>query len=98
MKYIDRENLMQEDEITISLDGTGKSKNEALGNVFSKLRKDIYDKVDGYILYMEPKQVFMDKCDVKKYTERFMFIFMPREKEEVCLKVTIVVKVKYIKF
>ena len=95
---MERKNSLVETEVTITLSATGKSKDDAMGKIFSNLRKDIYKKVSGIVIQMEPKDVFIDKVDEKKYTERFMFLFMPREKEEVKLTATIVVNVKYIKY
>ena len=95
---MERKNSLVETEVTITLSATGKSKDDAMGKIFSNLRKDIYKKVSGIVIQMEPKDVFSDKVDEKKYTERFMFLFMPREKEEVKLTATIVVNVKYIKY
>lgn len=95
---MDSKSSMFEKEVTMTLSGAGSSKKDAIGKIFSTLRTDIYKEVPEIIIHMEPKDVFIDKVDIKKYKEKFMFIFMPREKEEVNVTATIVVKVKYVKF
>jgi uncharacterized protein (TIGR03578 family) len=95
---MERAGSMFEKEVTITLNASGKTKTEAVGNIFSQLRKSIYKEVPGIVVQMEPRNFFVDNIDVKKYTERFLFLFMPREKEEVKLTATIIVNVKYVYF
>ncbi|MDF2881371.1 MAG: hypothetical protein K0R54_1928 [Clostridiaceae bacterium] len=95
---MERTSSMFEKEVTITLSAAGKNKTEAVGNIFSLLRKGIYKEVPGIVVQMEPINFFVDNIDVKKYTERFLFLFMPREKEEVKLTATVVVSVKYVYF
>lgn len=94
---MDLKSSMFEKEVTMKLNASGSSSKDAVGKIFSILRKEIYKEVPEIIIHMEPKDVFIDKIDVKKYKEKFMFVFMPREKEEVKVTATIVVKVKYVK-
>lgn len=95
---MERKSSLIETEVTITLSATGKSKDDAAGKIFSDLKREIYKKVSGIVIQMEPKDVFIDKVDEKKYTERFLFLFMPREKKIVKLTASIVVNVKYIKY
>jgi uncharacterized protein (TIGR03578 family) len=95
---MERKSSMLEKEVTITLNASGKSNTEAVGNIFSLLRKNIYKEVPGIVIQMEPKDFFVDKIDVNKYTEKFLFLFMPREKEEIKLTATIIVNVKYVYF
>lgn len=81
-------------EITIT--GHGKSKSEAFSNVFSQLRNRIYKEVDGLIIQMEPEEVYLVDTNEKKYTEKFLWIFMPRERCYYEIKAKIVVLVKYV--
>ena len=46
---------------------------------------------------MEAKEVYFDEVQVQKETERFMFLFMPREKMTFTITARIVVRVKYLK-
>ncbi len=95
---MENHSVMFEKEIDLTISAQGKSKSDAMAKIFSILRKDVYSQVSGIIIHMEPKDVFINEVKVKKIKERFMFIFMPREKEEVSIKATIKVSVKYIDF
>lgn len=95
---MERKSTMFQKEVAITLSAVGSSKTEAVGNIFSLLRKNIYKEVQGIVVQMEPKDFFIEKIDVRKYTEKFLFLFMPREKEEVKLTATVVVNVKYVYF
>ena len=61
---------------------TGGSLENAVGNLFQ---------------LMEAKEVYFDEVQVQKETERFMFLFMPREKMTFTITARIVVRVKYLK-
>ena len=95
---MERKSSLIETQVTITLSATGKSKDDAVGKIFANLKKEIYKKVSGILIQMEPKDVFIDKIDEKEYTEKFLFLFMPRKKKEVRLTASIVVNVKYIKY
>lgn len=90
-------NCMKEVEQNLIIESEGDSREKAYGNIFSILRKKIYDEIDGLIIHMEPIGVY--ELDVKQesYTEKFLGIFMPKEKERVAIKAEIIVNVKYIK-
>lgn len=94
---VERKSVIIQEKVTMTITESGKSKDDAVGKIFSKLRKKMYSEVPGPIIQMEPDEVFIDNIEVKKYTERFLFLFMPREKEEIKLTATIVVNVKYLK-
>ncbi|WP_102399871.1 DUF4312 family protein [Haloimpatiens massiliensis] len=93
-----KKSVMLEKQIDITLEAQGKSKADAMGKIFAMLRKKVYQYVDGIVIHMEPVDVFIEDVEIKKIKERFMFIFMPREKEEVKVKATIRINVKYVDF
>jgi len=95
---MEKKSSLIETEVKITLSATGKSKDDAVGKIFANLKKEIYKEVPGIVIQMEPKDVFIDKVDEKIYTEKFLFLFMPREKKEVTLTASLVVNVKYIKY
>jgi uncharacterized protein (TIGR03578 family) len=88
---------METSKRDIVIQASGNSKTEAFNNIFTILRRQIYKEVDGLIIHMEPMDVFILDESVKKYTERFLWLFMPREKAEYTIKVKIIVLIKYIK-
>jgi uncharacterized protein (TIGR03578 family) len=89
-------NIMKSVKKDIILEVPGKSLEEAYGNVFKALRKKVYDEVKGLILHMEPTAVYVLNEEIKEYTEKFLFIFMPRQKKEYKLKVKVTVDIKYV--
>lgn len=93
-----RESAMFQKKITLTLTAEGKSKEDAVDNIFALLRKNMYKEVPGPLIHMEPSEFYIDDIEVKKFTEKFMFFFMPREKEEIKLTATIVVNVRYLEF
>ena len=78
------------------LTGKGKNEREAYEQIFSQFKVEIYKQVNGVLLQMEPEEVYVLSTDVKKYTEKFLFIFLPREKQEITVKVKLIVSIKYI--
>lgn len=91
-----KRNCMKEVEKNLIIESEGDSKEKVYGNIFSILRKKVYDEVDGLIIHMEPLEVY--ELDVKELTrnEKFLGLFMHREKVKFNIKVEIVVKIKYI--
>ncbi len=78
------------------LTGKGKNEREVYEQIFSQFKVEIYKQVKGVLLQMEPEEVYVLSTDVKKYTEKFLFLFLPREKQEITVKVKLIVSIKYI--
>ena len=93
----DGKQLMEEMDHEMTITMTGGSLENALGNLFQLMRKQIFREISYPIVQMEAKEVYFDKIQVQKETERFMFLFMPREKMTFTITARIVVRVKYLK-
>ncbi len=78
------------------LESYGKNREEAAGAIFAKLKKAVYGAVDGLILQMEPREVYLVKEEEKTEIQKFLGFFAPREIQNYYLKLRIVVTVKYI--
>lgn len=78
------------------LSATANSKEEAFSKIFVILRRRIYQEISGVIIHMEPKEVYLLEDNIEKYTEKFLWLFMPREKAKYTIKAKIVVEIKYI--
>jgi uncharacterized protein (TIGR03578 family) len=89
-------NIMKSTIKDIVIEATGKSMEEAYGDVFRTLRKKVYSEIKGLILHMEPTAVYVLKEEIKEYTEKFLFIFMPRQKKDYKLTVKVTVDIRYI--
>lgn len=81
-------------EIVVS--GDGSNLNEAVGSIFQTMRKQIFIEFDKPIIHLEAKEVYFEEMKIDKKTEKFLFIFMPREKQYFTITARIVVEVKYI--
>lgn len=89
--------LLEEMDHEMILTMTGGSLENAVGNLFQLMRKQIFQEISYPIVQMEAKEVYFDEVQVQKETERFMFLFMPREKMTFTITARIVVRVKYLK-
>lgn len=88
--------LMKTVTQSIDAEGTGKSRAEALGNALSEMRKTANRDIDGTILKMEPQQVYLLSEAVDTETERFLFMFMPREKTTYTISYRFTVEIRYV--
>lgn len=89
--------LLEEKEHEMVITMSGNSLEDAVANVFQVMRKQIYEEIRHPIIQMEAMAVYFEDVKVKKETERFLFLFMPREKMYFTITAKIIVKVKYLK-
>ncbi len=92
-----KEAKLQKEVKTLSIEGTGKTKEEALGKVFALFRKKVQDETDGVIVKLEPLETYLINIKEEKKTERFLELFMPREKTTYFIEMEIEYEIKYIK-
>lgn len=95
---MDKRQCMKEVEKSLIIESQGNSMEIVYGNIFSILRKRVYDEVDGLIIHMEPLNVYELEVNKESYIEKFLGLFMPREKVNYKVKAEIVVKIKYIQY
>ena len=84
----------KQEEVTLS--AVGSSVEEAFTKIFAQLRTELYRKNPVPIVQMETDAVYLEKVESSSKTERFMFLFMPREKREFTVTARISVTVKYL--
>ena len=89
--------LLEEMDHEMILTMTGGSLENAVGNLFQLMRKQIFQEISYPIGKMEAKEMYFDELQVQKETVRIMFVFMPRKKISVTITARIVVRVKYLK-
>lgn len=92
-----KEAKLQKEVKTLIIEGTGKTKEEALGKVFALFRKKVQDETDGVIVKLEPLETYLINIKEEKKTERFLELFMPREKTTHFIEMEIEYEIKYIK-
>lgn len=68
---------------------------DAISKAFTDMRKHVYEVVNGAIIYLKPTNVQILEEKVTTSKEHFLFIFMPRIKEEVTMRLKISVEVQY---
>ena len=88
--------LLEETEHEMTITMTGSSLENAVSNVFQVMRKQIFEDIKHPIIQMEAKEVYFQDVKLKKETEKFLFLFMPREKTYFTITAKIIVKVKYL--
>ena len=88
--------LLEEKEHEMTLTMTGDSLESAVGNLFQMMRKQIFEEIGHPIIQMETRAVYFENVKLKKETERFLFLFMPRERVYFTITAKIIVKVKYL--
>ncbi|MBF4694731.1 DUF4312 family protein [Fusibacter ferrireducens] len=93
---MDRKQLMEKTRRSLTASGIGKTKDEAFGKALEAMRKQVYKDVEGMILKMEPLEVYLDEVHEEKEIEKFLFLFMPREKWTYKMTFTFVVEISYI--
>ena len=88
--------LLTETEHEMTITMSGDSLENAVGNVFQVMRKQIFEDIKHPSIQMEAKEVYFQDVKLKKETEKFLFLFMPREKTYFTITAKIIVKVKYL--
>lgn len=81
---------------TIELEAYGKDRKEAFGTAFAALKKKAYALVDGLIIHMEPKDVYLLAEVEKSKAEKLAGYFKPRQIQDYYVKFQVAVVIKYI--
>ena len=84
----------KEHEMTIKM--TGDSLESAVGNLFQVMRKQVFDEIKHPIIQMESSEVYFEEVQLTHKTERFLFLFWPRQKTYFTITARIIVKIKYL--
>lgn len=77
-------NVLEIKQLSVEITGTSNnSKEEAVNNAFASLKKAVMAKSGELIVYMRPINVHVKEIQKNEYTEKFLMVFMPRQKEKV---------------
>ncbi|MCH4887917.1 DUF4312 family protein [Acidaminobacter sp. JC074] len=93
---MEKKELLQTVEKTLVITASGKTKDETLTKAIGILRKKVYGEVKGQILKMDPLSIVIDSEETQKFTEKFLFLFAPRDKETYKVTYSIKVKINYV--
>lgn len=93
---MEKKELLQIIEKTLTVTAEGKTNDETLSNAIKILRKKVYGEVSGQILKMDPLSIVIEKEETKKITEKFLFLFAAREKTNFKTTFNIKVRISYV--
>ena len=82
--------------LEIQVSGSGDTSAQALENAFKDLRVQASKLVQGSIISMNAESVSVVSKEKKAKTEKFLYLFFPRESITWVLHLNITVEVKYI--
>lgn len=88
--------LLEETQHETVVTMSGATIEDTVGKLFQAMRKQIFREFDKPIIQMEAQEVYFEKVDVERKTEKFMLFFWPREKVSYRITAKILVKVKYL--
>lgn len=88
--------LLKEVQHETVLKVNGTSLEDAVGKLFQIMRKQLFHDFGKPIIQMEAKEVYFEDVTTHRTTEKFMFLFWPREKVSYEITARIVVSVKYL--
>lgn len=81
---------------TLSLAGTGDSKEQAFNDVFSQIKPLVAKTFANIILQIEPQEVEVVSAVETSYTEKFLGLLFPRKRTRYDIAVNITVRLRMI--
>jgi len=81
---------------SMSLKGTGESKEKAFNDVFSQIKPLVAKTFSNIILQIEPQEVEVVSAIETSYTEKFLGILFPRVKKRYDINLNITVQLRMI--
>lgn len=76
-------------EVSVFVSGSGKTKEEAFARAISKVQKSASQQVAGTVIRIEPLEVELLEGNEVIATERFLFLFFKREVSTFTVKVKV---------
>ena len=91
------ESILRQKTVVVEISGvSNKSKDDAVTTAFKNLKSEIAKTVPVLIVYMRPVEVEFGDLKKEEYQEKFMMLFMPRQREKVKLTLKVRVEVSYL--
>lgn len=75
----------------------GKTKEETIGKIFASFRRKVQNDIEGVIIKLEPLETYLIEIKEERKIEKFLELFMPKEKITHHIELEIEYEVKYIK-
>lgn len=83
------EQVVEEKEITLKVEGSGETREQALNTALSNIQK----QVGGTPLRIEPLDVEVLEATEMRKTERFLFLFFPRIRSTYYLRLKVKIRI-----
>ena len=91
------ESILRQKTVVVEISGvSNKSKDDAVTTAFKNLKSELAKTVPELIVYMRPVEVELVDLKKEEYQEKFMMLFMPRQREKVKLTLKVRVEVSYL--
>ena len=91
------ESILRQKTVVVEISGvSNKSKDDAVTTAFKNLKSEIAKTVPELRVYMRPVEVELVDLKKEEYQEKFMMLFMPRQREKVKLTLKVRVEVSYL--
>lgn len=88
--------LLEEKSHEITVTASGETMENVVGKLFQLMRKLIFAEIGKPVVHMEAQEVYFEKVETHRRTERFMLFFWPRERVSYTVTARIVVKLKFL--
>lgn len=82
---------------TLIVSGKGDTKQSAFASALSTIQKQVMEKNEDVMLQITPVSVQVVSAKAQTYTERFLFLFLPRKRSVYRVKLEVTVAITQIK-
>lgn len=94
---MDSTQLLKNAKKEIGVTIQGSSYDEAVSKIFIQTREEVYKLLDGRpLINLKAQEVYFEDVKVDRTTERFLFLFWPREKIHYTIKSKVVIVIDYL--
>lgn len=88
--------LLEEKIHEVTVTANGETMESVVGKLFQLMRKQVFTEIGKPVIQMEAQEVYFEKVETSRRTERFMLFFWPRERVSYTVTARIVVTLKYL--
>lgn len=83
---------------TLTLTGSGETREAALNEILTKMRQQIMKEVGGPVLFMAPVGLDLTQANESQKSEKFLGLLWPRTRSRFNLEARIQVEVRWLQF
>lgn len=83
--------MLKQSETSVHVSGRGSTKAQAFADALSRIQRTVITSSNRVLLRIEPKNVsVVEACEVKRI-EKFLFFFLPKERNHYLVKLNVTV-------